>query len=194
LVVGQAVYGWITAWTTRDATTSDGVDAIVEDSKRVFAARDDPMDWIDGHRVENSPFWRTTHEVVEALTPGLGPWYSRVAWANLYAVAPNDTKANPEGALRWVQTEPAARFLDAVIDAVDPSLVLVLAGPFVWPFVEPLVLQTLERASAPFTLVGTRRGRPWISGMHPGGAQRRGWPARAYAKLILDRARPILTG
>jgi hypothetical protein len=27
-----------------------------------------------------------------------------------------------------------------------------------------------------------------ICGMHPGGAQRRGWPARRYAELIVDEA------
>jgi len=186
------VYGWITEWTAADTRKPGGVDAIVEDSRRIFADRADSMDWIDGHRVENSPFWRTAHEVVDALTPGTAPWYSRLAWANLYPVAPNDVKGNPEGALRVVQTEPAARFLDALIDELDPRLVLVLAGPFVWPFVAPLGLDGLERAEAPFTFVGMRGGRPWISGMHPGGAQRRGWPARKYASLIVDRARTLI--
>ncbi len=192
LVVGQAVYGWMTDWTAAEAGAPSGRAAIVEDSRQVFADRADPMSWIEGHRVHNSPFWRTAHEVTDALAPGEGPWFSRVAWGNLYPVAPNDYKGNPDGALREVQTRPAARFLDALVDALDPRLVLVVAGPFIWPFVPPLGLDELERAQSPFTFVGRRRGRPWICGMHPGGAQRRGWPARKYAALIVDQATRLL--
>ncbi len=174
LVVGQAVYGWIPDWTAADAVTPEGRSAIVDDSRDVFADRPDPMSWLDGHRVHNSPFWRTVHEVVDELTPGTGPWYSRAAWANLYPVAPNDYKGNPEGALREVQTQPASRFLDAVVNELQPALVLVLAGPFIWPLVDHLGLGGLERGQPPFTPIGEREGRQWICGMHPGGAQRRG--------------------
>lgn len=187
LVVGQAVYGWVTDWKPAEAATASGRAAILADSRAVFSDRDDPMSWIDGHRVASSPFWRTAHEVVEALTPGSAQWFSRVAWANLYPIAPNDVKGNPEGALRDIQIRPAAEFLDAVIETLSPRLVLVLAGPLIWPFVGPLGLAGLRRAERPFTLVGTRSGRLWICGMHPGGAQRRGWPARRYAQLIVDR-------
>ena len=67
------------------------------------------MRWIAGHRVENSPFWRTVHEVADRLGPDASrPWWSRVAWANLYPIAPNDHKGNPEGVLREDQTFPSA--------------------------------------------------------------------------------------
>ena len=190
LVVGQAVYGWLPDWTALDATSSTGRAAILADTKASFSELDDPMSWIAGHRVENSPFWRTAHEVTDALIPDPeSPWFSRVAWANLYPIAPGAYKGNPEGTLRQVQTTPAAEFLTAVVNALAPRLVLVLAGPFIWPFVEPFDLGDLARADAPFTLVGTRRaGVPWICGMHPGGAQRRGWPARRYAELIVAEA------
>ncbi len=190
LVVGQAVYGWIPDWTAVDVASVAGRSAILEDTRSTFSERDDPMSWIAGHRVENSPFWRTAHEVADALAPGPGsPWFSRVAWANLCPVAPGAYKGNPEGALRQVQTPAAAEFLSAVVAALAPRLALVLAGPFIWSFRDPLGLGGLERADAPLTLVG-RRGSddPWICGMHPGGAQRRGWPARRYAELIIAEA------
>ncbi len=192
LVVGQAVYGWIPDWTAAEARSAPGRAHIVADTKATFADRQDAMSWIAGHRVENSPFWRTAHEVVDALTADLTtPWYSRLAWANLYPIAPNDLKGNPEGILRECQTEPAAAFLDEVVVALRPRLVLVLAGPFLWPFVRLLRLEQLERAPSPFSLVGIRSGTPWIAGMHPGGAQRRGWPARRYAVLIIAKAREL---
>jgi hypothetical protein len=83
-----------------------------------------------------------------------------------------------------VQSGPKDRFELADLRAVNGSMatrmVLVLAGPFIWSFVEPLGLSSLRRTDAPFTLVGKRRdGVPWICGMHPGGAQRRGWPRGA---------------
>ena len=151
---------------------------------------DDPMSWIAGHRVENSPFWRTAHEVTDALVPDReSPWFSRVAWTNLCPIAPGAYKGNPEGSLRQVQTAAAAEFLGVTVDALRPRLVLVLAGPFIWSFLEHLGLGSLTRSDAPFTLVGKRRdGVPWICGMHPGGAQRRGWPARRYAELIIAQA------
>jgi hypothetical protein len=193
LVVGQAVYGWLPDWTALDATSPASRTAILEDTKASFADLDDPMSWIAGHRVENSPFWRTAHEVTDALVPDPeSPWFSRVAWANLYPIAPGAYKGNPEGMLRQVQTAPAGEFLGAVVDALAPRLVLVLAGPFIWPFVEPLGLGGLTRATPPFTLVGRLgAGVPWICGMHPGGAQRRGWPARRYAELIIAEAEKL---
>jgi hypothetical protein len=190
LVVGQAVYGWIPDWTAADAQVEAGRTAILDDTRATFADRDDPMGWIEGHRVENSPFWRTAHEVTDALVPDReSPWFSRVAWTNLCPIAPGAYKGNPEGVLRQLQTSAAAEFLIAVVDALDPRLVLVLGGPFIWQFVGPLGLGDLARIDPPFTLVGRRRaGVPWICGMHPGGAQRRGWPARQYAELIIAEA------
>jgi hypothetical protein len=190
LVVGQAVYGWMPDWTAADATSAPGRSAILDDTRATFHDRDDPMGWIEGHRVENSPFWRTAHEVTDALVPDpRSPWFSHVAWANLCPIAPGDYKGNPEGVLRQVQTSAASEFLSAVVDALSPRLVLVLAGPFIWSFVEPLGLGGLTRKDAPFTLAGSRgSGPPWICGMHPGGAQRRGWPARRYAELIIAEA------
>jgi len=145
---------------------------------------DDPMSWIAGHRVENSPFWRTAHEVTDALVPDReSPWFSRVAWTNLCPIAPGAYKGNPEGSLRQVQTAAAAELLGVTVDALRPRLVLVLAGPFIWSFLEPLGLGSLTRSDAPFTLVGKRRdGVPWICGMHPGGAQRRGVAGKAIRR------------
>lgn len=189
LVVGQAVHGWIPDWIAAEATTPQGVAAIVDDSAAVLADRPDPMSWIEGHRVHNSPFWRTAHEVVDALTPGSSPWYSRLAWANLYPIAPNDRPGNPQGVLRDVQTRPGAGFLDYLVSELDPRLVLVLAGPFIWSFWTAFDLERFDPVERPLLLAGSRHGREWLAGMHPGGVQRRGWPARRYAQIIIDQVR-----
>ena len=191
LVVGQAVFGWMNSWTTLDARDRDTRARIIAEAKDPFRALSDPMGWIDGHRVRNSPFWRVAHEVTNALAPGDSPWFSRLAWANLYPVAPNDVKGNPGGALLEAQTRPAAAFLDAAIRGIEPRLVLVTGGPYVRPFVEPLGLGVLEPAGKPLYLTGRRGGIDWVVGMHPGGASRRGWGPGRYSELIITTARTI---
>jgi hypothetical protein len=73
LVIGQAVCGWIPGWMPADVKTLEGGATIIEETRRVFADLRDPMGWTGGHRVENTPFWRTAHEVVDAMTPVAAP-------------------------------------------------------------------------------------------------------------------------
>jgi hypothetical protein len=188
LVIGQAVYGWFGDWRAAEVANVERRRAVISEARDLFDERPDRMDWIDGHRVWNSPFWRVVRDVTERLAPGDGPFYSRVAWVNLYPVAPNDIKANPGGALLEAQTVPAAAFVNAAIEAIDPSVVLVLAGPYVWPFVEPLGLDHLNDANRPLYRIGTYRDRRWVVGMHPGGASRRGWGPGRYGQLIIETA------
>jgi hypothetical protein len=188
LMVGQAVFGWEGNWTAAEAADVATREQIIGDARGVSTDRPDRMNWIDGHRVWNSPFWRVARDVTDAVAPGDGPFYSRLAWANLYPVAPNDVKSNPAGPLLEAQTAPAAKFLDAAIEAIRPGLVLVVGGPYVWPFTEPLRLANLKPAERPLYLEGQRDGVPWIVGQHPGGASRRGYGPRRYAELIVARS------
>ena len=100
-------------------------------------------------------------------------------------------KSNPGGALLEAQSEAAATFVDATRASLQPRLVLVVGGPYVWPFVEPLRLGTLNAADRPLYLAGQRDGIDWVVGMHPGGASRRGWGPSRYAELIVDTARSL---
>ena len=186
LVIGQAVFGWIPSWHASRLSTPAGVDEILAETQLACYERQDPMDWIVENRARASPFWRTVRLTMEGLHPDSTlPWFSHVAWANLYPVARNDIKGNPDGTLRDVQTRPAAELVDAIARALDPDLTLVLAGTFWWPFTERLALTDSLVAERPLLCLGRRHGQPWIIGMHPGGAQRRGWGARAYADHIV---------
>jgi hypothetical protein len=186
LVIGQAVFGWIPSWHASRLSTPAGVDEILAETLLACYEREDPMDWIVENRARASPFWRTVLVMIERLYPdSVSPWYSHVAWANLYPVARNDVKGNPDGTLRDVQTRPAAELVDAIARALDPDLTLVLAGTFWWPFTERLALTESLIAERPLLGLGRRHGRPWIIGMHPGGAQRRGWGASAYADWLV---------
>ncbi len=194
LVVGQAVYGWMNSWTALDVRDRDTRARIMERARDPFPGLQNPMAWIDGHRVRSSPFWSVARQVTDAVAPGEAPWFSRLAWANLYPVAPNDVKSNPSGPLLEAQTTSAASFLDAAIREIQPRLVLVVGGPYVWPFVEPLGLEVLERTEKPLYLMGRRGGADWIVGMHPAGASRQRWGPARYAELIIATARSVSGG
>lgn len=189
LVIGQAVFGWIPSWRAEYLSTVAGMEEVLAETQRACYERPDPMDWIVENRVRSSPFWRTVRLTIERLYPGSpSPWYSHVAWANLYPVARNDVKGNPDGTLREVQTRPAAKLVDAVARALEPDLTLVLAGTLWWPFRESLAVTGLLEVQRPLLSAGRREGRPWIIGMHPAGAQRRGWGADAFADEIVAAA------
>lgn len=160
LVIGQAVFGWFGDWTASDARDPVARREIIRDARDLFADRPDRMDWIEGNRVWHSPFWRVAREVSDAMAPGDGPFYSRMAWANLYPVAPNDVKSNPAGPLLDAQSTDAPTVLKAVIEAVDPGLVLILGGPYAWPFVGPLGLNDFAAEERPLYLRGVNDGRP----------------------------------
>ena len=192
LVVGQAVYGWMNTWTASDARDPEQRQRIIGEAKDPFPHLSDPMGWIDGHHARRSPFWTVARQVTDAFAPGDAPWFSRLTWANLCPVAPNHIKANPSGVLLEAQTNGAASFLDAAIREIRPSLVLVIGGPYVWPFITPLRMSGLKPAEKPLYRIGFREDIPWVVGMHPGGASRRGWGPNAYADLIIRTVGSLL--
>ncbi len=73
-------------------------------------------------------------------------------------------------------------------------MVLVVGGPYIWPFIYPLRLDKLTTAQRPLDLTGLRDGIDWIVGQHPGGASRRGWGLRRYGELISKTLGMTVTG
>jgi hypothetical protein len=188
LVVGQAVYGWIPDWTPDELSVPSARARILEDTQSACYDLEDPMGWIREHPVRSSPFWRMVRRTSELLWgASTDPWYSHVAWTNLYPIAPNDPKGNPSGVLLDVQTAPAAHLLRAVFDELRPQAVVVAGGPYWWAFQQRIPLRILERNERPLLAEGIIDSVPWIAGMHPAGAQRRRWKPDTYASLVVDR-------
>jgi hypothetical protein len=186
LVVGQAVFSWIPNWTVSDLRADGGIERILAETQAPCYDRDDPMSWVAENRVRSSPFWRCVRHVVERyFEDGATPWYSHVAWANLYPIAPNDIKGNPAGPLLDVQQPRVAELLDAVVAAVAPAFVLVLAGAYWWGVSPSINLESQLAVERPLFAAGRRSSHPWIVGMHPKGAQLRGWPALEYARIAV---------
>ena len=189
LLVGQAVFGWVNDWDVAQAATPEGRRAILDETKTAMTNRDDHMDWVATNPYRTSPWWRAACHVVDQLTPGPEPWYSRLGWANLYPVAPGERKANPGGPLKEAQDPHVGRLLQAIVEAADPCVVVALVGPFWWPCTAIPELAALGEVARPLMRVGSVGGRPWVVGWHPGGAQRRHYSPEPYAKLIAAAVR-----
>ncbi len=176
-----------TAWRPGDVATDAGVARVLAVTQQSCYEHEDPMDWIVENRARSSPFWRTVRRVAELSYPESPyDWYNHVTWTNIYPVALNDVKGNPEGTLRAAQSNPAAQLLDAVAEAVNPDAVIVLGGGYWWDVAPALPLDNSRSVERPLLAVGKRNGVPWVIGWHPGGAQRRGWSSARYAEVILE--------
>lgn len=185
--MGQAVFGWIPNWQVADLETEAGTNRVTADTQSACYERSDPMNWILENRVRSSPFWRTTRRLIELAFPDSAhPWYSHVAWTNIYPIGRNDVKGNPVGELRTSQTSAAAQLLDVVASATRPKAVVILGGSYWWDVAGSLPLDDPAPVGRPLLAGGSRGGVPWVVGWHPGGAQRRGWGADRYAAHIVE--------
>jgi len=189
LVVGQAVYGWIPRWTIGDIADDHGLERILEWTRSALNERADPMSWIADSSHRGSPFWRAARLISDNLSGATAvSWHSRIAWTNLYPIAPQAPAGNPYGRLRELQTEVAAKFLESTVQALRPRLVLVLGGPFWWPFADALGLDSMIVEPKPLLRSGEGLGTRWIIGWHPAGAQRHRFHVADYAQRVLEVA------
>lgn len=121
LFVGRAVNGWITD--DRDTATlfKPG------DKSQIFA-RDDQMCWVERENIcARSAFWRVVRGLSRQLTGNSADWYERIAYSNLYKLAPA-SGGNPSNTLCSRQYDLCAEILRREIEVLAPSAVLLLCG------------------------------------------------------------------
>lgn len=192
VVVGQALYGWPDDFRAGQFRSAEGRAEAVRVAQARNSDRADPLDWIATHPVRNSPFWTTARLLVDAIEPNpRTPWYSRIAWVNLYPAAPENPPGNPSGPLREAQDPSVGDLLQATIDGLQAHTVIALVGPYWWPAGSHPRLATLPELPRPLLRAGVVDGRRWIVGWHPGGASRRGYGPRRYADIILAMYREM---
>jgi hypothetical protein len=204
LVAGQALQGWDervdgARWGAAEAGTPEGRAAILAQTRAWAATQPEPVGVIAelGSRAR-SPFWRLTHDLVGALAPGDGVWYSRFAWTNVYPVAfdygpPNHRGDSPWGALKEAQDPLAGRLFAALVEMLDPGVVVVIAGPnFWWHTARAAGFgEALEPRKLPLMAAGVIAGRRWVVGYHPTYARRKRFGAAAYAEQIVAAVREL---
>lgn len=70
VIVGQAVFGWADDCQAVDLQIAANRSAMI-DSIRSRVDKPEPLDWIGTHPRRNTPFWKMTRLVVEALEPDI---------------------------------------------------------------------------------------------------------------------------
>ncbi len=191
LVVGQALAGWDdktspALWTPAAVATPAGRSKVLAATKAWALARPEPIS--EPLRTRHSPFWSLSERTVELLeSAGRGPWYSREAWWNLFPLGWGDTNKSPDGPLWMAQVEHVAALFWAIVDALDPDRIVILAGKGYWDAMGgALGLADLPRLEWPLIAGGVRHNRAIVWTRHPGGYLSISHPdfAAAIAKAI----------
>jgi hypothetical protein len=128
-VVGRATNGWGAPFTAADVTDPAGRAKVIE------ASQLRAMDWVAAewsapkgkYATRRSAFWRVTRRVASGLGIEGPGWSTRIAWSNLYRVAPA-AGGNPSDPLCRAQEAACLDLLRQDLGTHRPRHVLVLAG------------------------------------------------------------------
>lgn len=138
LFVGKAVNGWIDIKKNNDEN----------DLKELFnielgdglLARKDQMKWVENTKpddphpyVNRSAFWRVIKTTTTDLYPTKEPWYSNIAWSNLYKVS-GSKGGNPRVKLQKQQREYCFEILKKEIELLAPKYVIMFTSGWEEPF------------------------------------------------------------
>ncbi len=175
LLVGQALAGWddkATAplWSPDACATQEGRGAVLEHT-RAYATSEDEHIKIPLRSRSHSPFWSLSKRVVELLEPSTtASWFSRYAWWNLFPLGWGRTNRSPWYDALWnAQAPHLRRLFDAVVTALDPDRIVILAGKDFWTATAPaLGLDDLPLLPRPLIAGGVRDGRTIVWTYHPG--------------------------
>lgn len=192
LVVGRALAGWDdptspALWTPDLGTTENGRRAILDRTRSYALSAIEPMS-LPMRTRSGSSFWDLSRHVVTLLEPeGRGDWFSRHAWWNLFPMGWGDTNESPWFDGLWDAQHPYLGSLFwEVVDALDPTRVVILAGKDFWPHTaSSLGLDDLPRLARPLIAGGVRDGRRIVWTYHPS-ARLKGVVRPAFARAIAD--------
>ena len=122
LFVGKAVNGW--------AKKED------QSFEKLFA-RKDQMKWVedlwnskDNYVTKKSAFWRVIKGIITNYDKTINPWYSYIAWSNLYKMSPNNSKGggNPSKKEKDNQLALCRKILQKEIEILSPKYVILLTS------------------------------------------------------------------
>jgi hypothetical protein len=191
LLVGQALHGWAIDWNPDMLDTPTGRERILDEASGVHADLDEPMSWVPtNRRVRRSSFWVFAKRLADAANPGPEPWFSRLAWWNLYPLAPTDPEGNPQGLLKSAQQHRAGALVEDVAAAIGSDRIVLVAGRMRHKPAEAEGLQEMSQESWPIFARGSASGRRWVVGEHPGWASRQGFGAIKYAAVVGEMLGP----
>jgi hypothetical protein len=174
LVIGRSVNGWVNEWTARQLADPECRRSAAR-QMRANAEPDDHsrMSWVadmwhnkTGYRTSSSAFWRVLRRIIDADSSVTDPtWPSRLAWTNLYKVAPA-AGWNPGADLQRAQRRAALDLLTLEIEEFAPRRILALTGGWINPFIDGLGLGLIERNGL-VEKAGHDGNVAWVVAKHP---------------------------
>ncbi len=116
MYVGRAVNGWEFDW---HKDTLDGLtNQVFSHGFDIGSITDNPVQ-PDGYNFNRSPFWQLCRSLL-AMQDESDAWSSRVAWSNLFKVAPFKT-GNPEPKTMVASIRPCIDLIKEEINVYNPS-------------------------------------------------------------------------
>ena len=178
MIVGRAVNGW-----SMEVTPAELKDPAVA---RNFAdrlghemtdAKGCPLSWVrdgwgarEGYNTKKAAFWRVARRTAVEL--GIAPesstdWASRLAWSNLYKVAP--PAGNPSEAVCSAQQAGCIELLREELCVFQPQRLLFLTGLWATPFLRalPWVQREDRGTTTNVHLIGTIGNAQVVVATHP---------------------------
>jgi hypothetical protein len=190
VLIGQALHGWNVHFPPSDFADPARRQAILT-AAAAGPELPEPLWWVPKHpRVRRSSFWTFARHLADGANPGPEPWYARLAWWNVYPLAPVDPEGNPWGALKEAQERLAGRLIADIAATFGFERLVLVPGRLRLPRAEPAGLTELA-TRWPIFASGRIDGRTWVVGEHPGWASRRHVGSREYAALVVAHVHRI---
>lgn len=137
LVCGRAVNGWEPQWLPARASDEESRSQLLAEILLKGDRAKCPLKWVadlwnapTGYNTARSAFWRVIRAIAGSLdrerTAQLD-WSSRLAWTNLYHIAPGVT-GNPSAKLKSLQRSLCQEQLSHDLTTLEPRRVLFLTG------------------------------------------------------------------
>jgi len=156
MVVGRATNGWVSGWDT--ATGVRDAASIVRRARD--HAQRDRMEWVMAwwadrfplgvirdklYPIRRSAFWQVACCLAyEPVETAVGRWATRLAWSNLYKIAPADG-GNPTRCEIASQQPHSVELLRLELDLLRPRAVVMMVGShWIEPFAESLDVRPCE--------------------------------------------------
>lgn len=183
MVVGRAPNGWSDEVLESLVATNEGVEHVARQARSDSEGTGRcPMLWVSDqatskadYNTNTSAFWRVARNVAAAihrLPADAATLPSRLAWSNLYKLAPHKER-NPSDAACNAQWPGVANLLAQEVEELAPARVLVMAGKqWAKDFDEQLKLgiewtRGSDDAHAPVAGVADAIGARWVVAAHP---------------------------
>ncbi len=130
MYVGRAVNGWEFDW------HKDSLEGLTEQvfshGFNMWNISDNPIQ-PEGYNFNRSPFWQLCHKLMD-IQGESSSWSSRVAWSNLFKVAPYKT-GNPDSKTMLKQLPACINLIKEEINLYKPShIVFVTDTWWMWPW------------------------------------------------------------